>query len=77
MNYLLIHLSSIGILILGDKLYGDEGEILKGKGLFLCALGLELNHPITEEPLTIKIDIPYKFNALLEREVRRWKKYNS
>ena len=75
-HQLRIHLSSIGIPILGDKIYGDEGEILKGKGLFLCALGLELNHPITEEPLSIKIDIPYKFNALLEREVKRWLKYN-
>jgi len=76
-HQLRIHLASIGIPILGDKQYGDEGEILKGKGLFLCALGLELNHPITEEPLSIKIDIPYKFNALLEREVKRWKKYNN
>jgi len=76
-HQLRIHLSSIGFPILGDKLYGDEGNILEGKGLFLSALGLDLNHPITEEPLSIKIDIPYKFHALLEREVKRWKKYNS
>tara|TARA_B110000459_G_C16615769_1_gene498755 strand:+ start:1767 stop:2681 length:915 start_codon:yes stop_codon:yes gene_type:complete len=75
-HQLRIHLSSIGIPILGDKIYGNEGEILKGKGLFLCALGLELYHPITEEPLSIKIDIPHKFNSLFEREVKRWKNYN-
>ena len=75
-HQLRVHLSSIGFPILGDKIYGDEGNILDGKGLFLCALELSLNHPITEEPLSIKIDIPYKFNALLEREEKRWKKYN-
>ncbi|MDG1476560.1 MAG: RluA family pseudouridine synthase [Vicingaceae bacterium] len=75
-HQLRIHLSSIGFPILGDKLYGDEGEILMGKGLFLAAIELELNHPITNEQLLIKIDVPYKFNALLEREVKRWKKYN-
>lgn len=76
-HQLRIHLSSIGFPILGDKLYGDQGNVLEGKGLFLCALELNLKHPITEESLSLKIDIPYKFNALLEREVKRWEKYNN
>jgi len=75
-HQLRIHLSSIGFPILGDKLYGDEGNVLEGKGLFLCALELNLKHPITEELLNIKIDIPNKFNGLLEREEKRWNKYN-
>ena len=75
-HQLRIHLSSIGLPILGDKIYGDEGNVLEGKGLFLSALELNLNHPITNEGLSIKIDIPHKFNSLLEREVKMWKKYN-
>jgi RluA family pseudouridine synthase len=75
-HQLRIHLSKLGYPILGDKLYGNEGEILQGKGLFLSAIELQFNHPITDEPLIIKIDTPYKFNALLDREAKRWKKYN-
>ena len=70
------HLSGIGYPILGDALYGKAGLILKHKGLFLVATGLEFNHPIIEEPLQIQIDIPEKFKSLLEREQRRWEKYN-
>ncbi len=74
-HQLRIHMSSIGYPILGDKLYGDEGHVLEGKGLFLCALGLELTHPITGRLLALEIDIPYKFTALLAREANRWLKY--
>jgi len=74
-HQLRIHMSSIGYPILGDKLYGDEGHVLEGKGLFLCALGLELTHPITGRLLALEIDIPYKFTTLLAREASRWLKY--
>ncbi len=76
-HQLRIHMSSIGFPILGDKQYGDEGNILEGKGLFLCALELNLKHPITEEALVIKTTIPNKFNSLLEREEKRWNKFKS
>jgi len=76
-HQLRIHLSSIGFPILGDKKYGNVGNVLEGKGLFLCALGLEFNHPITSEVLSINTELPYKFNSLLEREEKRWGKYNS
>jgi len=76
-HQLRIHLSKLGFPILGDKLYGSEGEILKGKGLFLSAVKLQFSHPITDESLNLKIEAPYKFNALLERENRRWEKYNT
>jgi RluA family pseudouridine synthase len=75
-HQLRIHLSSIGFPILGDKIYGDKGNILEGKGLFLCALGLNMIHPITEEPLSFKTEIPYKFNSVLDREEKRWRRYN-
>ena len=75
-HQLRIHMSSIGFPILGDKLYGKEGNVLEGKGLFLCALELVLKHPVTRDPLTVKTEIPYKFNSLLDREAKRWLKYN-
>ena len=70
------HLSELGFTIVGDKLYSEEDSLLKGKGLFLCALELQFAHPITNENLTVKIELPHKFNSLLERENRRWEKFN-
>jgi RluA family pseudouridine synthase len=74
-HQLRIHLASIGFPILGDKQYGNEGEILMGKGLFLCSIGLDFSHPITSEPLKLAIEIPHKFITRIESEVKRWKKY--
>ena len=74
-HQLRIHMSSIGFPILGDKIYGELGNILAGKGLFLCALELVLKHPVTNEPLTIKTETPYKFISLLDREAKRWGKF--
>lgn len=74
-HQLRIHLSQLGFPILGDKLYGNEGNVLMGKGLFLCAVELQFNHPITNESMLLKIDAPHKFSSLLERENRRWLKY--
>lgn len=76
-HQLRIHLSKLGFPILGDKLYGKKGEIFQGKGLFLSAVELKFVHPITDEYLIIKADLPLKFKSLLERENRRWEKYNS
>lgn len=70
------HLSGLGFPILGDKLYGKEGQVLQGKGLFLCAVGLQFEHPITKVPINVSIETPYKFTALLERENKRWNKYH-
>jgi len=58
------HLAFIGNPILGDLLYGKEGLILKGKGLYLHASRLEFVHPITEEKLTIKANLPKKFSKI-------------
>jgi len=74
-HQLRIHLSQIGHPIIGDKLYGKDGSILKHKGLFLAAIRLQFVHPITFEKLDIKIEMPYKFQSLLEREKRRWEKF--
>ena len=55
------HLSAIGNPILGDREYGIEGLILKGKGLYLHASALEFTHPFTKEEMSIYIDLPGKF----------------
>lgn len=55
------HLASIGNPILGDKDYGTEPLILKGKGLYLHAYSLEFNHPITQEKLKLIANLPERF----------------
>lgn len=76
-HQLRIHLSDFGFPILGDALYGKEGLILKHKGLFLCAVELNFFHPKTDEMVEVKINAPQKYETLLRREERRWKKYRS
>jgi tRNA pseudouridine65 synthase/23S rRNA pseudouridine1911/1915/1917 synthase len=63
-----IHLANLGFPIVGDKLYGEQGNMLKHKGLFLAATSLEFNHPKTGELLNIDIAIPEKFVSLMNRE---------
>jgi len=55
------HLSFLGHPILGDLLYGVEGKILKGKGLYLHAGTLDFEHPITKEHIEVSADLPKKF----------------
>ncbi len=74
-HQLRIHTSGMGHPIIGDKLYTKEGEVLKGKGLFLSAIALELNHPIDGRPLSFEIPQPNKFDSFIEREARRWEKF--
>ena len=64
-HQLRIHLSKMGFPILGDKLYGQPGRILKGKGLFLSAIGLQFIHPINKELLQFEIDSPAKFDTYM------------
>lgn len=70
------HLASVGCPILGDALYGIEGLILKHKGLFLRAVGLEFIHPITDKKLAFNLPTPNKFVALLAREKKRYQSYH-
>lgn len=63
-HQLRIHLSKLGFPILGDKIYGTEGQILKGKGLFLCATSLSFRHPKTLKELHFEISPPNKFNRV-------------
>lgn len=74
-HQLRIHCSNAGHPIVGDNLYGIEGRTLLHKGLFLAAVGLKFNHPITNEVIDIRTDLPYKFTSFLEREEKRWRKF--
>jgi 23S rRNA pseudouridine1911/1915/1917 synthase len=58
------HLAGIGNPILGDSEYSKEGVLLKGKGLYLHALSLQLEHPVTKRALKITAPLPKKFNKL-------------
>ncbi len=75
-HQLRIHMAGIGHAIVGDQRYGPEGRVLKGKGLFLAAVELRFLHPVSLQEMTVVIDPPSKFKALLEREASRWKKFN-
>jgi len=66
-----IHLSNLGFPILGDKLYGIKGEILKHKGLFLSAVELIFHHPVNGNKIDIALEHPQKFTTLMNREERR------
>lgn len=65
-HQLRIHLSELGFPILGDKLYGEKGNTLLHKGLFLAATKLKFNHPITAEELVFEIEMPNKFLKFLK-----------
>jgi len=68
------HMAESGHPVIGDKLYGEPGDLFRGKGLFLAAVELSFTHPSTGLPLNVKIDEPEKFRTFMEREERRWKK---
>lgn len=55
------HLASIGNPILGDKEYGAEDLILKGKGMYLHAFSLKFTHPFTKQPMYLKDTLPKRF----------------
>lgn len=63
------HMAAIGNPILGDKEYGFEGLILKGKGLYLHALSLAFVHPFTGEELRIDDDLPHRFKKIFPKKI--------
>ncbi|NME66891.1 RluA family pseudouridine synthase [Flammeovirga aprica] len=69
------HLAMIGHPIVGDKEYGEDGNTLKGKGLFLSSTAISFVHPRTEERNEFSVAYPSKFETLLERETKMWEKY--
>ena len=67
------HMVSVGNLVVGDKLYAkNEKDTILGKGLFLAACKLSLQHPITREAMNFSINPPNRFFRLIEREEARY-----
>ena len=69
------HAALIKHPIIGDAEYGEKGNVLLHKGLFLCAVKLKFKHPLTKEEINIEIEPPKKFDKLMEREFVRFLKY--
>lgn len=74
-HQLRVHASSLGLPIVGDKLYKNEVAMKTDKGLFLCAVEVKLKHPVTGENLHIEVPQPEKFDTYLEREKKRFLRY--
>lgn len=70
-HQLRIHLQQEGYLIVGDKAYAGHQKTILGKGLFLCACELSFAHPISGEPVQVKINPPRRFSKTLDREEQR------
>lgn len=66
------HLAGAGHPIVGDREHAGGRRVLRGKGLFLAAIGLALHHPAQPFYIGLRIPQPHKFNAYLEREARRF-----
>jgi len=58
------HLSEFGNPILGDKDYGLEPLILKGKGMYLHAVSLQFNHPNTGKSIHLQTEFPKRFRKI-------------
>ncbi|WP_172826755.1 RluA family pseudouridine synthase [Flammeovirga sp. SJP92] len=69
------HLAMLGHPIVGDKEYGEEGNTLKGKGLFLSSTFISFIHPRNKKRKELTTKYPSKFDSLLEREIKMWEKY--
>jgi 23S rRNA pseudouridine1911/1915/1917 synthase len=54
------HMADIGNPVLGDAVYGIEGQILKGKGLYLQSQQLTFIHPFTGSNISIRDSVPAK-----------------
>lgn len=74
-HQLRIHASALGFPIVGDTLYKRDVAMKTGKGLFLCAVELQFEHPVTKAFLKVEIQQPDKFNSYLQREKRRMEKH--
>ncbi len=77
MHQLRKHMASLGCPVLGDDLYGIEGQILWSKGLYLRALELRFDHPLADGEVHTMLEEPAKFGSHLLREQRRWERVHS
>ena len=67
-----VHSKHIGHPIAGDDKYGDRrfNRAFKSRGLnrlFLHAWKITVQHPLTEQPITLEASLPEEFNTLLTK----------
>lgn len=75
MNQLRVHLDYVGLPILGDDKYGNDGLKAAGKAvhpvgkipLYLHAWKLALAHPQSGEPMRFEAPLPAHFAVMVER----------
>lgn len=60
------HLHALGSPILGDPMYYNENHILRGKGLYLHAYSLRLQHPETGKDLHVVDPLPKRFRKIFD-----------
>lgn len=60
------HMLSLGNPILGDATYCEPEQLLKGKGLYLHASGIEFLHPITQKQIKASLPLPKKFRKIFK-----------
>jgi len=58
-HQLRLHCQYIGHPILGDQLYGDNNAREMAQRLLLHASGVRFNHPISQQVIDIKTNIPF------------------
>lgn len=66
-HQLRVHMAEMGTPIMGDQMYGPEGKVVKGNGLFLHAYSLTFIHPITQKEVKGIASIPKKFKRFFEK----------
>lgn len=66
-----VHLSSMNRHILGDNLYGFKGELNKINRFYLHAYYLYLTHPITNEQMRFKANLPKDMDEFLNINFQR------
>lgn len=68
-----VHLSSIGMPIMGDPLYGEHFRalrILEPTRMCLHAETLTFNHPLTGERISVHAPVPTAFDALMKQALK-------
>ncbi|MCG8328864.1 MAG: RluA family pseudouridine synthase [Chitinophagales bacterium] len=71
-HQLRIHMSNRGHLVVGDKMYAKRQTTILGKGMYLCAVSLRFQHPISGEEVYVEIPTPPRFLRLVDREENRF-----
>jgi 23S rRNA pseudouridine1911/1915/1917 synthase len=62
-----VHLSSIGLPIVGDPVYSKKWEKHKVPYLLLASTGLSFSHPRNGEPLSFAVEMPEHMRAFIEK----------